>query len=192
VRLDQASWEKHGSGCARSFPQRFLPKNLTERRLESALWTLVITLAGPLAHRRLAPRSNWFQQQDIAIVLKMIFGKGNNATAADKQKLLEFLVEVTEKIVDYFWADIKVAAKALLKHGTLTGDEIAAVIREARRKSRRRPRTYDPPEFAASWRGHRRHAGVIHTKTRPKAGVNGRVSFPQRHSRPGAEAHRDE
>jgi hypothetical protein len=32
----------------------------------------------------------------------------------------------------------------------------------------------------------------MHTKTRPEAGVNGRVSFPQRHSRPGAEARRDE
>jgi hypothetical protein len=86
----------------------------------------------------------------------MIFGKGSEGPAANKQKFLEFLVDDIKKIVNYFWADIKVAAKALLKHETLTGDEIAAAIREARRKSRRRPRIYDPPEFAASWRGRRR------------------------------------
>jgi len=55
------------------------------------------------------------------------------------------MVDHAEQIVDYFWIDIKVAAKALLKHETLTGDEMSAVIRAARRKSRRRCRIGDPP-----------------------------------------------
>jgi len=58
------------------------------------------------------------------------------------------MVDHAEQIVDYFWIDIKVAAKALLKHETLSGDELAAVIRAARRKSRRRRRIGDPPAFA--------------------------------------------
>jgi hypothetical protein len=31
---------------------------------------LLIPLAGPFAQRRFAPRSNWFHQKDIVIVLK--------------------------------------------------------------------------------------------------------------------------
>jgi hypothetical protein len=154
---------------------------------------LFITLAGPFAHRRFAPISNWLTG-DFVVVEKMIFGKGSKGTAATKQKYLTYIVYHAEGIVDYFWADIRVAAKALLKHETLTGDEISAVIRAARRKSRRRRRIGDPLEFAASWpvAAVIERRGLMHTKTRPKAGVNGRVSFPQRHSRPGAEARRDE
>jgi hypothetical protein len=42
----------------------------------------------------------------------------------NKQKYLAHTVDLAERIVDYFWADVKVAAKALHKHETLTGDEI--------------------------------------------------------------------
>lgn len=106
---------------------------------------LFITLAGPFAHRRFAPRSNWLTS-DFAIAEKMISGSKGTATA--RQKYAACVVDHAEHIVDYFWADIRVAAKALLKHGTLTGDEISAAIRAARRKSRRRLRIGDPPEFA--------------------------------------------
>jgi hypothetical protein len=68
----------------------------------------------------------------------MIFGKGSSGTAAVKEKYLTAMVASAEQIVDFFWIDIKVAAKALLKHETLTGDEISAAIRAARRKKRRR------------------------------------------------------
>jgi hypothetical protein len=112
---------------------------------------LFITLAGPFAHRRFAPRSNWLTG-DFVVVEKMIFGKGSKGTAATKQKYLTYIVDHAEGIVDDFWADIRVAAKALLKHETLTGDEISAVIRAAQRKSRRRRRIGDPLGFAASWR----------------------------------------
>lgn len=98
---------------------------------------LYITLAGPLAQRRFAPRSNWLTG-DFAIAEKMIFGKGSSGTAAVKEKYLTAMVASAEQIVDFFWIDIKVAAKALLKHETLTGDEISAAIRAARRKKRRR------------------------------------------------------
>jgi ATP-dependent Zn protease len=108
---------------------------------------LFITLAGPFAHRRFAPRSNWLTG-DFATVHRMIFGKRSKITATNKEKYLADIVDKAEQIVDYFWTDIKVAAKALFKHETLTGDEISAVIRAARRKSRRRRRIGDPPEFA--------------------------------------------
>jgi len=48
---------------------------------------LLITLAGPFAHRRFAPRSNWFGGSDFAIVQKMIFGKGSSGTAANKENI---------------------------------------------------------------------------------------------------------
>jgi len=64
----------------------------------------------------------------------MILGRGSKGTAAAKEKHLAFLVDHAKQFVDYFWPDIKVAAKALLEHETLTGDEISAVIRAARRK----------------------------------------------------------
>jgi hypothetical protein len=118
-------------------------------RDEAADVLLFITLAGPFAHRRFAPRSNWLTS-DFAIVEKMIFGKESRGTAANKEKYLAYIVDRAEEIVDYFWTDIKVAAKALLKHETLTGDEISATIRAARRRSRRRCRVGDPPAFALS------------------------------------------
>jgi hypothetical protein len=50
-------------------------------------------------------------------------------------------------------ADVDVAiidVPAVLALGmTLTGDELAAAVREARRKTRRRLRVYDPPEFGS-------------------------------------------
>ena len=55
-----------------------------------------------------------------------------------------------EQAVAFFWNDIKVAAKALLKSATQTGDELAAAIRAARQKTRRRLRIGDPPTFALS------------------------------------------
>jgi hypothetical protein len=88
-------------------------------------------------------------------VEKMICGKGRS-TPASKEKYAAHIVDQAEQIVDYFWTDIKVAAKALLKHETLTGDEISAAIRAARRKSRRKCRIGDPPAFALSVRTTRR------------------------------------
>ena len=108
---------------------------------------LYITLAGPLAHRRFAPRSNWLTG-DFNVACDMIC-KGR-AWPAKKEKYFALMSDRAEQIVEYFCPDIKVVAKALLKHETLTGDEISAVIRAARRKSRRRRRIGDPPEFALS------------------------------------------
>jgi hypothetical protein len=107
---------------------------------------LYVVLAGPFAHRRFAPRSNWLTS-DFNVVCDMIFGRGSRGDAA-KQKYLTYIVEHAEGIVDFFWSDIRVTAKALLKHETLTGDEISAAIRAARRSSRRR--IGDPPAFALS------------------------------------------
>jgi hypothetical protein len=108
---------------------------------------LLILLAGPFAHRRFAPRSNWLTS-DFNIVLKLI-RKGYSGTTENKQKFLNDVIDLAQKTVDYFWTDIKVAAKALLKHETLTGAEMLAAIREARRSSRRRLRVNDPPAFGS-------------------------------------------
>ena len=62
---------------------------------------LYITLAGPLAQRRFAPRSNWLTG-DFAVAEKMIFGKGSSGTAAVKEKYLTAMVASAEQIVDCF------------------------------------------------------------------------------------------
>ena len=80
-------------------------------------------------------------------MLKAIFDKGNGS-AKRKEKHLADVVDNAEQAVAFFWNDIKVAARALLKHETLTGDELAAAIRAARQKTRRRLRLGDPPAFA--------------------------------------------
>jgi hypothetical protein len=66
-------------------------------------------------------------------------------TVAPKQQYLREMVKRAKQVGDYFWTDSRIAAKALLKHETLTGDEISAVIRAARRKGGRRRRTAGPP-----------------------------------------------
>ena len=104
-----------------------------------------ITLAGPFAQRRFAPESEW-PTSDIALVDQIVARRGG--TAAETRKHLAALCEHAERIVDYFWDDITVAAKALLKHKTMTGAEITSAIRAERRRSRRRCRAGDPPEFA--------------------------------------------
>src|SRR5258708_39222505 len=104
---------------------------------------IYIALAGPFAHRRFAPGSNWLTG-DFAIAEKLS-GKGCSGTPRNKEKYAAYIVDHAEGFVDYFWADIKGAAKALLKHDTLPGDEILKAIRAARRKSRRRRRIGDPP-----------------------------------------------
>jgi hypothetical protein len=130
---------------------RVIAPRLPDKHVDIEIY---ITLAGPLAHRRFAPRSKWLTS-DLAIVEKMICGKGRS-TPASKEKYAAHIVDQAEQIVDYFWTDIQVAAKALLKHETLTGDEISAAIRAARRKSRRKCRIGDPPAFALSVRTTRR------------------------------------
>jgi hypothetical protein len=77
-----------------------------------------------------------------------MIGKGRSGTDRKKEKYLALMADRAEAFVEYFWPDIKVTAKALLEHETLTGDEISAMIRAARRKSRRRRRIGDPPDFA--------------------------------------------
>ena len=107
---------------------------------------IFIALAGPIAQRRFAPESEWLAGSDVAIVDQIIAKHGG--TAAQNKKRLASLCEHANQIVEYFWRDIAVAAKALLKHKTMTGNEITNAIRAARQKSQRRCRAGDPPEFA--------------------------------------------
>jgi hypothetical protein len=132
--------------CATIRPRAgFGGKVTVDGRIGDCETALFIALAGPFAHRRFAPRSNWLTS-DFNVVDKMIFGKAS--AVVNKERYLAHAVDLAEQIVDYFWADIRVAAKALHKHETLTGDEISAVIRAARRQSGRRCRIGDPPAFA--------------------------------------------
>jgi ATP-dependent Zn protease len=138
----RASIKPRGASGGRVITPRLPPDKAVDIQL-------FITLAGPFAHRRFAPRSNWLT--DIGNAHAMIFGKEKRkGTEAEKQRYLADTVGRAEKVVDYFWPDIKATARALLKHETLTGDEISAAIRAARRKSRRRRRIGDPPAFALS------------------------------------------
>jgi hypothetical protein len=107
---------------------------------------MLIALAGPFA-RRFAPKSDWIAASDFNSVLKTIYYNGKGSPEK-KQRFLEYIVDHAEQAVAFFWNDIKVAAKALLKHETQTGDELAAAIRAARQKTRRRLRIGDPPTFA--------------------------------------------
>jgi hypothetical protein len=109
---------------------------------------MLIALAGPFAQRRFAPKSDWIAASDFNSVLKTIFDKGSKGSPEKKQKFLEYIVDHAEQAVAFFWNDIKVAARALLTYETLTGDELAAAIRAARQKTRRRLRIGDPPTFA--------------------------------------------
>jgi hypothetical protein len=108
---------------------------------------MLIALAGPFAQRRFAPKSDWIAAGDFNSVLKTIYDNGKGSPEK-KQRFLEYIVDHAEQAVAFFWNDIKVAAKALLKHKTQTGDELAAAIRAARQKTRRRLRIGDPPTFA--------------------------------------------
>jgi hypothetical protein len=125
---------------------------------DDPILTMIISLAGPQAQRRFAPRSDWFGHGDMVLVQDMILGKRSKLTEAGKDTLLEFVADHAIMFVDYFWADIKAVAKALLKRETLTGDdEILDVIRTARRQSgrrgrvgRSRSRIGDPDKFFLS------------------------------------------
>jgi hypothetical protein len=119
---------------------------------------------GPFAQRRFAPKSDWIAASDFNSVLKTIFDKGSKGSPEKKQKFLEYIVDHAEQAVAFFWNDIKVAARALLTYETLTGDELAAAIRAARQKTRRRLRIGDPPAFAlAPLRAARARHGRHHT-----------------------------
>lgn len=109
---------------------------------------ILITLAGPLAQRRFAPKSNWLAGSDFNPLLNAILGERSNGTPKQKEKYLAYIGKRAKQGVDYFWLDIKAVAQALVKHETLTGDEMLTVIRAARQKTRRRQRMADPPTFA--------------------------------------------
>lgn len=63
-----------------------------------------------------------------------VYGKHCKLTEAQKDAVMEFVCSNATMFVDYWWADIKAAAKALLKRETLTGDEILDVIHTAKAK----------------------------------------------------------
>jgi hypothetical protein len=102
---------------------------------KSPVFGLIASLAGPQAQRRFAPRSDWFGGGDMVVVQKAIYGKRCKLTAKKKDSLLKFVAEHAMMFVDYFWADIKAVAKALLKRQRLTGEEVLHAIRAARRRA---------------------------------------------------------
>jgi hypothetical protein len=105
------------------------------RYIESSLF---ITLAGPFAQRRFAPRSDWRNaNHDFAKVKKEVTLDYGRGTAA--QEYHDFLEARAEQLVDEWWIEIEDVAAALLKYETMTGREIRAVMHKARRKPRRRP-----------------------------------------------------
>jgi hypothetical protein len=106
---------------------------------------MLIALAGPLAQKRFAPESEWFTG-DFAVVDQIIAKSAGRATQRDER--LVSLCEHADQMIEYFWDDIAVTAKALLRHKSMSGDQITSAIRAARQESQRRCRPGDPPAFA--------------------------------------------
>jgi hypothetical protein len=100
------------------------------RYIESSL---LITLAGPFAQRRFAPRSDWRNgNHDFAKVKQEVTVDYGGGTAA--QEYHDFLEARAEELVDEWWIEIKAVAARLLKRATMTGREIRAVMHKSRRR----------------------------------------------------------
>jgi hypothetical protein len=103
---------------------------------------LLITLAGPYAQKRFAPRSNWFHRNRTGSlagdadfdkahnIVGRLFGDGTDVA----RKYLAYIKARAARLVDYWWFDIEAIATALIERGTLTGAQIWEVIREARNR----------------------------------------------------------
>jgi hypothetical protein len=88
----------------------------------------------PSRSREQSPSGN----DDFDIVKKELSREFGSTLQRPYQAFLEL---AAQRLVDHFWVEIVALAKALLKHGKLTGRQIRAVINEARGKRRvsRRP-----------------------------------------------------
>jgi hypothetical protein len=90
---------------------------------------VVIFFAGPLAERLIAPRSNWRRgaEEDFGRAAELLIVLGGYDD--EHRRLYErLLLRRTELILDEHWQCIEVVADALLKHCTLSGDQVKALL----------------------------------------------------------------
>jgi hypothetical protein len=96
-----------------------------EQRIEHQI---LVTLAGPYSHRRFAPRSRWRSHShvrfvrgcDFESITTLIYELHCRGKVADKYRA--YMEARAEVLVDRYWRHIENVAKALLEHGTITGD----------------------------------------------------------------------
>jgi hypothetical protein len=96
-----------------------------EQRIERQILS---NLAGPFAQRRFAPRSHWRSRShagfasgyDFDNVTGLIFDLHGKGKVAEKYRA--YMEARAEALVDQHWLRIESVAKALLKHGVITGD----------------------------------------------------------------------
>jgi hypothetical protein len=94
-----------------------------EQRVEHQI---LVALAGPYSYRRFASRSRWrsharlasgYDFDSITTVIYKLHGRGK---VADKYRA--YMEARAEALVDRYGRHIENVAKALLEHGTITGD----------------------------------------------------------------------
>lgn len=107
----------------------------------------MIYLAGPFAQRRFAPRSNWRSGNDDFDIVKKERARGRRGPVPQSE--LASMESLARQLVDQLWTDIRAVAKALLKHGTLTGRQIRGAIDELRSKH---PQKASRPNLLAHYR----------------------------------------
>ena len=97
---------------------------------------VLITLAGPYAQRRFAPRSRWRSSSTSVVTLNsgwdfdtvtgLIYDEHGNGDAAKFYR--RYAEAKAKQLVDRGWRRIEAVAKALLERETLTGTEMSQVI----------------------------------------------------------------
>ena len=97
---------------------------------------ILITLAGPYAQRRFAPRSRWRSSSTSGVTLNsgldfdtvtgLIYDERGNGNAAKFYR--RYAEAKAKQLVDDWWRHIEAVAKVLLERETLTGTELSQVI----------------------------------------------------------------
>ena len=97
---------------------------------------ILITLAGPYAQRRFAPRSRWRSRnhlgwlpraahsRDFDIVTHLIHEMHGTGKVADAY--WRYVEARAEELLQQHWTQIEHVARELLQHGTLTGEAMKA------------------------------------------------------------------
>jgi len=131
-------------GHVAHFPVKFADQGLfddSRRGIDRAEKRVVILYAGPLASRKLAPRSRWrrggsWDFEGVRVLMSHL--QGND----DKYNTLyaKLIWRRAELLVEHRWKDICAVADALLEHRTLYQAGICAAILRAHRAPPERPK----------------------------------------------------
>lgn len=84
----------------------------------------IVALAGNLAEQRACPWSCW----DAFVDLQRALDAAEYLTPTDPLERLQIFLDQAEAILDQHWPEVEAVARALLKHGRLTGEQVAGII----------------------------------------------------------------